>query len=129
MKISTYGLIIYFGLAMFYKLYAHSMPCTDVLANRDANYYWLFSSAFNSILAFELSKNFFIRMYRLIWMTSGTYWGVMFLVHLICVFNIELYSRFVSSANKITVGATFIMLALIFLTFKAFKKYDKNSEG
>lgn len=50
------------------------------------------------------------------------------MVHLICVFNIELYSRFVSSANKITVGATFIMLALIFLTFKAFFGHDKNSE-
>jgi hypothetical protein len=115
MKKSTYGLVIYYGLVMFYKLYAdpHSYVHT--------NLYWLFSSLFNMIVAYELSKHFFIRMYKLIWRSSSVYWATMFLFHFICVFNIELYKKYAISTNKITVGSTFLMMILIFLTLNIFK--------
>jgi len=115
MKKSTYGLVIYYGFVMFYKLYA------DPYSYVHTNLYWLFSSLFNMIVAYELSKHFFIHMYKLIWRSSAIYWAIMFLFHFICVFNIELYKKYAISTNKITVGSTFLMMILIFLTLNIFK--------
>lgn len=129
MKVSTIALIVYFGLTLFWKLYAKTdTKIYDIdTVNYWINTYWFYSSVFYCILFYELSKQFFLEMYRLIWAVGSCYWGVMGLLHLYLFFNITLYSSFVSSANKITVGASFIAISIIYLTYKAFKN-DKEYE-
>lgn len=129
MRISTIALIIYFGVTLFWKLYAK----TDIsIYERDTvnywiNTYWFYSSIFYCILFYELSAQFFIKLYKFIWLMGSIYWAIMSILHLYLFFNITLYASFVQSANKVTVGACFLLMVLIYSTYKAFKN-DTNNE-
>jgi len=130
MKISTIALVIYFGLTLFWKLYAK----TDInLSSQETinywiNTYWFYTSIFLCIVFYELSMQFFLKLRKIMWRLGAGYWGVMALLHLYLFFNITLYATFVQSANKVTVGATFILIILLLSTYKAFKN-DHKHEG
>lgn len=121
MKLTVYLTVLYFLLALIYKLFGDK----DIL--QWVNFYWLFSSVFYCILFYQLSSNLIINKYRLIMKSASFYWFIMALFHAVCIFNITLYARFAESANKLTIGAVTILILLIFITIKAFK-YDKDSE-
>lgn len=121
MKISTFATVFWFGLTLFYKLYA------DPENHYWQNAYWTYTPIYLGIICFELYPQLINKTERLIWAVAGYYWLSMCLLHIYLFFNIALYDRLVTSANKITVGATFLLISLIFLTYKAWKN-DKNDE-
>jgi len=128
MKVSTIALIIYFGLTLFWKLYAKVdiKLYSQETVNYWTNTYWFYTSIFFGIVFYELSMQFFLKLRKFIWRLGAYYWGVMALLHLYLYFNITLYATFVQSANKVTVGATFILIILLLSTYKAFKNDNKH---
>jgi hypothetical protein len=124
MKISTIALVVYLTCTLFWKLYAK----TDVLLyDRDTvnywvNAYWLYSSIFFCLLFFKISKQCIILIHKKIWVIVAGYWGVMAAIHIYICFNIALYANFVQSANKVTIGATLILISFFLITYRALKK-------
>jgi|WetSurMetagenome_2_1015567.scaffolds.fasta_scaffold224736_1 hypothetical protein len=124
MKVSTIALVIYFGITLFWKLYAKVdlEKYNQETVNYWINGYWFYTSIFLCTLFYELSRQLYLNIRKFIWKIGAGYWGVMALLHLYLFFNITLYASFVSSANKITVGACFVAMILFLSTYKAFKQ-------
>jgi hypothetical protein len=127
MKITIYSIPFYFLGVFVYKLFAPEYDSKSIDSLYWVDSYWLLSSIFFCIVFSQISYHLFIKKYSLIAKFTAIYWGVMAAFYLLCLFNITLYFRFATSANKLTIGAVTIVIILIFITLKAFK-YDKDSE-
>lgn len=122
MKNSAYATIIYFFLTLIYKLFADA----DKLEH--TNIYWLYTSIIFIIIFENMQKNAILKIYKRIFQCAAWYWGLMAVLHFICIFDISLY-RYLNSANKFSVGAVFIFMIFIYLFHSLIKiKNDTKSE-
>lgn len=120
MRLSTTLTPIFFGLYFIYKLFGDNTNDYWVCSM------WLIISFYLMIVKYQLSNQFFIKIHRTIWRVAAYYWGVMTAIHILFMFKISLYSEYVESANKFTVGAAFIVLSFIYLIYKIYSN-DKNN--
>lgn len=119
MRISAISTIVYFTLTLVYKLFADS---TEIY---HTNLYWLYTSILFCLIAFDMRKNAIIKMYGRIFLSASIYWGIMSLLHIICLFNIDFY-KYLNTTNKFTVGAATIIVLSIYLTSTLFSHDTKE---
>lgn len=78
------------------------------------------------VILLDVRGHALLKVYSRIFLSASVYWGVMSLLHLICIFKIELYEH-LNTANKFTVGAATIILLLLYLTGNIFS-YDRKAK-
>lgn len=119
MRNSAIATVIYFLLTLLYKLFADNGNLTHT------NIYWLYTSILLSVITYDMKKNAIIKVYDRVFLSASIYWGVMSVLHVICVFKIEFYA-YLNTANKFTVGAATIIILSIYLTSTLFSHDTKK---
>jgi len=110
MKLTIRATILYFPLILFYKLFADNYTNYWVCA------YWLVTAIYFMVVFIDIRKNCVLKMYRRIAATVCFYWGVMAILRVYLLFNIEQYYKLVTSVCRLTVGGIAIIIILIYLT-------------
>lgn len=120
--------VLYFPLALIYKLFGQYLPIEDSYTDEYwTNSYWFVTAIYFMLIFINLVPlcecnlykperidTYFV--YKRIIKAVAFYWGIMAALRLYLFFNIELYKKIISSANTLTIGGITIVVLLIYLT-------------